>query len=90
MLCVFTSHESNLSCNKPGFCKVREYWLLFGLKITRGGVTSFVANEFAFGPKNAQHVEILLQKVELLSAFRNKFSHPATTGIVAEYRFERG
>ena len=69
---------------------MREYWLLFGLKITQGGVTSFAANEFAFGPKNAQLVQILLQKVELLSAFRNKFSQPAITWIVAEYRFERG
>ena len=26
----FTTHESNLSCNKAGCCKLRELWLLIG------------------------------------------------------------
>ena len=34
----FTTHESNLSCNKSGCCKLCEYWLLIGLNYT--GVTS--------------------------------------------------
>ena len=33
--------------------------------------------------KNAQHVQILLEKVQLLSTFCNNFSQPATTWFVA-------
>ena len=57
-----------------------DFWLD---KITRKRVTSLIANKFAFGPKKAHYVQILLQKVEVLSAFRNKFLQPAKNWIVA-------
>ena len=43
----FTTHESNLSCNKSGCCKLCEYWLLIGLNYT--GVASLAPKQVCFG-----------------------------------------
>ena len=40
-------------------------------------------NQFALGRLKRQHVQILLQKVELLSTLCKNFSQPATTSFVA-------
>ena len=37
---LLTTHELNLSCNKLGFCKLREYWLLIGKNYA--GVTPYM------------------------------------------------
>ena len=42
-------------------------------------VTSLAAKQVCFGPVKAQHVQILLQNVELFSTLCNNYSQPAAT-----------
>ena len=44
------------------------------------GITSFAVKQVCLGP--VKHAQILLQEIELLSAFCNNFSQPASTWIV--------
>ena len=46
-------------------------------------VTSLAAKQVCFGPVKAQHVQILLQNVELFSTLCNNYSQPAATWFVA-------
>ena len=46
-------------------------------------VTSIAAKQVCFGPVKAQHVQILLQNVELFSTLCNNYSQPAATWFVA-------
>ena len=52
---AFCHPRSNLSCNKSGFCKLPEYWLLIGLNyVTRGSrhtreLRHFLKNKLGLG-----------------------------------------
>ena len=51
---AFSHPHSNLSCNKSGRCKLREYWLLIGSNYAEvtpyTGVTSLAAQQVCLGP----------------------------------------
>ena len=52
--CAFYQPHSNLSCNKSGFCKLREYWLLIGKNYAGVAlytwVASFATKQVCLGP----------------------------------------
>ena len=83
---VFTAYKPNLSWNKSGCCELRENWLYLKLRGIESSHTlewrHLLQNKFALGRQSEQHVQNLLQQVELLSTFCNNFSQPATTWFV--------
>ena len=83
---VFTAYKPNLSWNKSGCCELRENWLYLKLRGIESSHTlewrHLLQNKFALGRQNEQHVQILLQQLELLSTFCNNFSQPPTTWFV--------
>ena len=54
--CAFYHPHSNLSCNKSGCCKLREYWLLIGKNYAGLAlytwVSSFATKQVCLGPVN--------------------------------------
>ena len=80
--CAFYQPSSNLSWIKSGCCKLREYFLKLDNAVYRSYVTR-CKTILPWACKNPQHVQITLQKIELLCTFYNYFSRPTSTRSVA-------
>ena len=88
MLSVLPTNQTSLATNQVfASCVNNDIWLD---KITRESrhtrelYSSLLQNKFSLGRQNAPHVQMLLQKVELLPTLCNKFSQPVATWFVAE------
>ena len=75
-----TSYQprSNLSSNKSGFCKLREYWLLIGKNYAGVAlytwVSSFATKQVCLGPVNrATYTDFVAKSRTTRSTFYNNF-----------------
>ena len=75
----FTTHESNMSCNKSGCCNLREHWFCSD-KITRESLARELRH---YLQSNGKTGNINRSYLEPLYTLYDKFSQPATTWFVA-------
>ena len=81
--CIMLVQSAAASVGKEGNLGSKEKQAITNSAMLTSLGCHLLQNKFALDRQNAQHVRILLQKVQLLSTFCNNFSQPTTTSFVA-------